>query len=171
MKKLFLLSLSVLLCGSLFAQSFDSSKLRAGAGFFYTSEIQNMGLTLNGVYEIDETWEGSLGFTHVFEKDNLNWNMLDLDGHYIFHEESDDLNIYGLAGLSFTFWKVTIPAMDLGMFGSTDEQEETGSEIGLNLGIGANYRIADNLNLAPELRYTIIDGSYFRLGATLQYMF
>jgi opacity protein-like surface antigen len=49
--------------------------------------------------------------------------------------------------------------------------EDNGSEIGLNLGIGANYKIDENLNLAPELRYTIIDGSYFRIGATLQYMF
>ena len=45
MKKLFLMSLAVLLCGSLFSQSFDSSKLRAGAGFFYASEIQNLGFT------------------------------------------------------------------------------------------------------------------------------
>ncbi|WP_291855406.1 outer membrane beta-barrel protein [Marinilabilia sp.] len=179
MKKLLLLSLSVLLCGSLFAQSFDSSKLRAGGGFFYASEIQNVGLTLNGVYEIDEIWEGSLGFTHIFEKDYVSWNILDLDGHYIFHEESDDLNIYGLAGLSFTFWKINVPSetvtetvpylgevtMDVPGY------EDNGSEIGLNLGVGANYRVADNLNLAPELRYTIIDGSYFRIGATLQYMF
>jgi hypothetical protein len=92
MKKLLLLSISVLLCGSLFAQSFDSSKLRAGGGFFYASEIQNVGLTLNGIYEIDEIWEGSLGFTHIFEKDHVSWNILDLDIPVILTPLSGDID-------------------------------------------------------------------------------
>ncbi len=30
---------------------------------------------------------------------------------------------------------------------------------------------AAKLNLAPEIRYTIMDGSYLRIGASVQYMF
>ena len=45
------------------------------------------------------------------------------------------------------------------------------TSIGLNLGVGANYKLTDNLNLAPEMRFTVMDGSYFRIGVAVQYMF
>lgn len=105
----------------------------------------------------------------MFEKDYVSWNVLDLDGHYVFYQQ-DKFNVYGLSGLSFTFWKVTIPGMSA--YGVTiPSSTTTGSDIGLNLGVGANYPLTTNLNIAPEMRFTIIDGSYFRIGATLQYKF
>lgn len=171
MKRNLLICFTLILSTNLFSQSFDVSKIRAGGGLMFATEIKNVGLTLNGTYEITEQWEGSLAFTHIFEKDYVKWNVLDLDGHYVFYKQDEKLNVYGLAGLSFTFWKVTIPTKDLGYGFTTPEITETGSDIGLNIGVGATYKITDNLNLSPEMRFTIIDGSYLRIGATLQYMF
>jgi len=54
---------------------------------------------------------------------------------------------------------------------STPEVSESGTETGLNLGVGANYKLSDKLNLAPEIRYTIMNGSYLRIGASVQYFF
>lgn len=159
-----------MLSANVFAQEFDLTKLRAGAGLVYATEIGNIGLNFNGAYAITEEWEASLGFSHIFEKDYLSYNILDLDVHYVFYQHDEKLNVYGLAGLGFTFWKATIPAMNFGMY-STPEASATGTETGLNLGIGANYKLSDKLNLAPEIRYTIMDGSYLRIGASVQYMF
>lgn len=159
-----------MLSANVFAQEFDLTKLRAGAGLVYATEIGNIGLNFNGAYAITEEWEASLGFSHIFEKDYLSYNILDLDAHYVFYQHDEKLNVYGLAGLGFTFWKATIPAMNFGMY-STPEASATGTETGLNLGIGANYKLSDKLNLAPEIRYTIMDGSYLRIGASVQYMF
>ncbi|MEN8139542.1 MAG: outer membrane beta-barrel protein [Bacteroidota bacterium] len=171
MKKVFFLTLTVLLSVSSFSQSFDASKLRAGGGLFFVSDINNVGLTVNGAYEINAQWEAAIAFTHIFEKDYVKWNMLDFDAHYNFYQHNDKLNVYGLAGLGLTFWKVTIPAMDFGYGFSTPEMTENGTDVGFNIGVGANYKLTDKLNLAPEARFTVAEGSFFRVGATLQYMF
>lgn len=171
MKKNIILILALVLSANVFAQQFDQSNLRAGAGLVFATEIGNIGISFNGTYAFTEEWEGSLSFTHIFEKDYVRYNILDFDAHYVFYQHDDNLNIYGLAGLGFTFWKVTIPPMDFGYGMSTPEMTDNGTELGLNLGVGANYKLTENLNLAPELRYTIMDGSYLRIGARLQYMF
>ncbi len=167
MKKSVLLLLTVLLSANLFAQGFESSKLRAGAGLVYATDINSLGLAFNGVYSFTEQWEGAVGFTHIFEKDYMSYNVLDLDAHYVFFDNGAGMNVYGLGGLSFNFWKFNWPDeyAELGL-GS-----ESGSDVGLNLGVGMNYALSDVLNLAPEFRVTMADGSYVRIGATLQYRF
>ncbi len=171
MKKLILSAF--VLCATLtgYSQSFDVANLRVGGGLYYATEIKNVGLTLNGAYAITDQWAAALSFTHIFEKNYVKWNILDLDGHYVFYQSDNNLNVYGLAGMSISFWKITFPAMNFGYGMTTPEIITTGSNIGMNLGVGANYPLTDNLNLAPELRFTIIEGSYLRIGATLQYMF
>ncbi|MCK5814999.1 MAG: hypothetical protein KAH07_03545 [Flavobacteriaceae bacterium] len=171
MKKVFFLTLTVFLSINSFSQSFDIANLRAGGGVYYASEIGNIGIGLNGAYEITEKYEVAIAFTHIFEKDYMKWNMLDFDGHYNFYQHDEKLNVYGLAGLAVTFWKFTIPAMDYGYGYTSPEMTGKDTSIGLNLGVGANYKLTDNLNLAPEMRFTVMDGSYFRIGVAVQYMF
>jgi len=137
----------------------------------YATEIGNIGLNFNGAYAITEEWEASLGFSHIFEKDYLSYNILDLDAHYVFYQHDEKLNVYGLAGLGFTFWKATMPAMDLGFGYTSPELSDNGTNVGINLGIGANYKLSDKLNLAPEIRLTATDGTYLRIGASVQYIF
>lgn len=171
MKKSLLITFVALLSFNAFAQSgFESSKLRAGVGLIYATEIDNVGLTLNGTYKLTSFWEGSVAFTHVFKNNYSTWNILDLDAHYIFYDNESKLNVYGLAGLGLTFWKVKTDAIIVPGY-SIPEQTVSGTEVGLNVGVGMNYKISDRLNLAPEIRYTIMDGSYLRFGASLQYMF
>ena len=171
MKRNVLIIVSILLSATVFAQQFDKSKLRAGVGFVYATEIANIGVTLNGVYSFTEQWEACLGFSHIFEKDYLRYNVVDLDAHYVFYRPNEKFNIYGLAGFGFTFWKASLPAMNLGNGYSITEFSEDGTEGGLNLGVGINYKLSNRLNLSPEIRYTIMDGSYLRFGASLQYLF
>lgn len=171
MRRSIILLLAIVLSANIFAQKFNKENLRVGAGLVYATEIGNIGINFNGAYAFTEQWESSLGFSHIFEKDYVRYNVLDLDAHYVFYQHDEKLNVYGLAGLGFTFWKVTIPAMDLGWGVTTPEESATGTETGLNLGVGANYSLSDNLNLAPEIRYTIMDGSYLRIGASVQYLF
>lgn len=171
MKKVVFFVFALVLSANVFAQQFDATKLRAGAGLVYATEIGNVGINLNGVYTLTDEWEASLGFSHIFEKDYLRYNVLDLDAHYIFFNQNEKMNVYGLAGLGLTFWKANIPAMDFGYGISTPEMSDNGTEVGLNLGVGMNYKLSDRFNLAPEIRYTIMDGSYLRIGASVQYLF
>jgi hypothetical protein len=171
MKRNILAILALVLTVNVFAQSFDVTKLRAGGGLVYATEISNIGINLNGVYSFTEEWEGALGFTHIFKKDYQTLNVLDFDAHYIFHQVDENLNVYGLAGLGFNFAKVTIPAISMGGVQLTSETKKSDTKLGLNLGVGVNYKLADNLNLSPEMRFTIMDGSYFRIGVGIQYLF
>ncbi len=169
MKRLTLVLLIAFVSLGTYAQTFDVSRLRAGAGFVYASDINNLGITFNGVYNLNDVWEGSLGITHIFPNNNLKYTVLDFDAHYIFYKANQELNFYGIGGLSFNFWKLDLPTYRIGDFvygGSTN-----GTEVGLNIGAGLNFKLTDFLNLAPEVRFTIMDGSYARIGATVQYMF
>lgn len=170
MKKLSILTISILISSISFGQGFETNKLRLGAGLFFASDINNVGLTLNSAYEINYDWEAAVAFTHFFEKDYVTWNILDLDAHYIFYTDEGKFNAYGIAGLSISFVKVTIPEMNVG---GIIIPESTGkdSSAGFNIGAGINYGLSDKLNLAPEFRITLADGSYVRIGATVQYLF
>lgn len=170
MKKNILIAFTLILSSNLFAQSFDASKLRAGAGLVYASEIGNIGITINGVYSFTEQWEGAFAYSHIFEKNYATFNIFDFDAHYVFHQMDEKMNFYGIGGLAITSTKVEIPAIDTG-FGVLPGTSASDSSVGLNIGVGMNYKINEVLNLAPEARFTIMDGSYFRIGASLQYMF
>ncbi len=178
MKKSILLLVAVVLSANVFAQKIDLTKVRAGGGFVYATEIGNIGLNLNAAYSITEEWEGAFAFTHIFKKDYVSYNVIDLDGHYIFHKQDERLCFYGIAGLGFNFINLNVPTQTvtestmLGTFSmEVPGYTEKSTKVGLNLGIGANYKLADNLNLAPEIRYTIINDGYLRIGASVQYMF
>lgn len=166
MKKIILVLTTLILTSGLYAQSFDTSKLRAGAGLVYATDINNLGIAFNGVYAFTDQWEGALGFTHIFKKDYVSYNVLDFDAHYVFYDVTEGFSLYGLAGLGITFWNIEgMEVMGISI------PDQSGSEVGLNLGIGGNYALSDKLNLAPEIRFTAMDGSYARIGATLQYKF
>lgn len=158
-------ALIVLLVSASVSLQAQESKIRAGAGLVYATDINNLGLALKGVYTFTPEWEGAFGFTHILKKDYVSYNIVDLDAHYVFAQTSDEMSFYGLAGLALNFWKVDFG--DNEWFGGS----ATGSDAGLNLGVGMNYLLSSNLRLVPELRFTVLDGSFARLGATVQYSF
>lgn len=160
MKKYILIIFAIVLSSQAFSQSFDSSKIRAGGGFFYASDFDNIGISFNGVYAFSDSWEGAFAFTHIFEKDLLSANVFDFDAHWVFVQSSEKMSFYALAGLAINSEKVTVQGVSV---------SETLA--GLNLGVGMNLLLSEKLNLAPELRYTIMEASYIRLGARLQYLF
>lgn len=153
------------------AQQFDASKIRAGAGLYYATEINNVGLSLNGNYEITNEWEASILYSHFFKKDYVSWNMWDFDAHYIFFKQDEYINVYGIGGLSMIFAKVTIPAISFGGLVISDEQTVKDSNVGVNLGAGANFKVSELINIAPEMRLTFMEDTFLRLGVTVQYMF
>lgn len=171
MKKLSITFVCLLITVLSFSQGFETQKLRAGAGLFYASDINNIGLNINAAYEINDLWEAAVGYSYFFEKDYLTWSVLDLDAHYNFYTDGSKMTAYGLAGLAINFAKVTIPEINMGGGVVIPETTSKDSSVGLNLGVGVNYGLTDQLNLAPEFRVVLADGSYVRIGAMIQYLF
>lgn len=151
------------------AQSAENSKIRAGAGLVYATDINNLGLALKGVYAFTPEWEGAFGFTHIFKKDYVSYNVVDLDAHYIFSQSGDQMSFFAIAGLAINMWKFDYP--DEWGWGAFGGGSASGSDIGLNLGAGMNYFLSSHLRLVPEVRFTMVEGSYARIGATAQYSF
>jgi hypothetical protein len=150
-----------------FTTKAQDMKIMGGLGLSYTTDINSIGISARGVYQIDDQWEAGAAFTHIFKHNYTNWSMLDLDGHYVFSSD-DSKAFYGLAGLNFTFWKIHIPSVHEAYL---DNWDASGTEVGLNLGAGGRYSLSDKINLVGELKYTIGGFGFLTLGAGVLYNF
>lgn len=171
----------------------QQSKIMAGGGLDYASEIKNIGLSLKGVYLINDNWEGAAGFTYYFKKNYTTWSALNFDGHYVF-SANETMNFYALGGLNVTFYKIKIDGVtyDLGSEWGTEypvdeyseynpyaelqsslnsSLESSGSEVGVNVGIGGRYALTESLYLNGEAKYTIGGADYFNIGVGILYHF
>jgi len=175
------------------ATSAQESKILAGGGLSYASEINNIGLFAKGIYLINDSWEGAGTFTYFFKKDYTTWTALDFNGHYVF-SSNETTSFYALGGLNMTFYKVKIDAVTYDMesvwgAGYTGDEmsefdpysemqstfnssiESSGSEIGFNIGIGGRYALTESLYLNGEAKYTLGGADYFNIAAGLMYRF
>ena len=144
----------------LFSFSGLKAQFSGGLGLVYGSNINNIGITLNGHYEFNEQWSAAPAFTYFLKKDYVSWSALDLDVNYQFSELENIGKLYGIGGLNMTFYKWDY---DFGIYG--DGGSVTGSEIGLNLGIGLSVPVSEKMLVAPEIKYTVGGANYLRIGA------
>lgn len=147
-----------------------NAQISAGAGVVYGTDISSIGFSLNGKYTINETWSAAPAFTLFLKKNDINWSALDLDANYQLSSIDKLGGLYALAGLNVTFFKFSY-SYDLGAFGGLIEDSTTGSDVGVNLGLGLDIPLAEKFTVAPELRYTLGGANYLRFGAKLLYTF
>jgi hypothetical protein len=157
MKNLVKISFFVLV---LFSFSGLKAQISGGLGLVYGSNINNIGITLNGNYEFNEQWSAAPTFTYFFKKDYISWSALDLDVNYQFSGLDNVGKLYAIGGLNMTFYKWDY---DLGVIGY--DGTVTGSEVGLNLGIGLSVPVSEKMLVAPEIKYTVGGANYLRIGA------
>lgn len=162
MRKTFLFTVIAALSINLWAQSSDDSNFRLGIGTAYVSEIESTGVLIKGIYEINEKWEAALAYSHVFENLGISWNIIDMDGHFIFYDNDRKLSAYALAGFALNFWRRER---------LLSNETTSGNYMGMNLGAGINIELGKHLYLTPEIRGTLFDLSYTRVGLTMQYVF
>lgn len=163
MKKLFLLATATIL---MFVSSNLKAQIKVGGGAAYGTNISSIGISVNGEYALNETWDAAAGFTYFFEKNYLSWSALDLDAHYTFTEIEGFGKLYGIAGLNMLFFNYKIPTVDLGGFGSYGGGSGTSSSAGLNLGIGTKIPMSEKITLAPELKYAL-GNNFFQVGVKI----
>lgn len=131
-----------------------------GAGLAYGSEIEAIGIQVNGVYGFTDEIRGAANFTLFFpdqpsDGDYSFWT-LNADVHYLFMAE-EATNVYGLGGLNFASQEISS-----GGFSASD------SEIGLNLGGGAEFGMGFG-SLFAEVKYVISDFDQLVLNAGVRF--
>src|SRR5690625_5743311 len=105
-----------------------------GVGLMYGTEIEQLGIRVDGYYTINPDIRAGVGLGYFFPDDFIGgvrkWFDLDLNGNYFVYSE-ESLSIYGLAGLNIAFLTIDFDGID----------SETVTEIGLNLGAGVVYNV------------------------------
>ncbi len=147
---------------ALFSYSEANAQISGGLGLVYGTGINNIGFSLNGKYEINEKWSAAPSFTYFLKKDLVNWSALDLDANYQLKELDNIGNLYAIGGLNMTFFKLKYD-YDLGSYGDFGGTV-SGSDVGVNLGVGLFFPAGEKLNIAPEIRYTLGGANFFRIG-------
>ncbi|NOR74904.1 MAG: hypothetical protein GQ525_07075 [Draconibacterium sp.] len=140
--------------------------MSAGAGIVYGTNINSIGFSANGKYEINENWSAAPAFTYFLKKNNINWSALDLDANYQLTEIENIGGLYAIGGLNMTFFKFKYEA-DFGEYGDFSDSI-SGSDAGVNLGLGLNV-LAGDLAIAPEIRYTLGGANYLRIGVKVMF--
>lgn len=110
-----------------------------------TAEGAGFGMQFRGDVDITDTWGGSLNFIPYFNSGYSYWEV-NFDGHYMFLD-TDPWSAYALAGLNLSTFGVS------GLGGIIPGVNST--KVGLNIGGGARYEIAENILLYGEIKYII----------------
>jgi outer membrane immunogenic protein len=147
MKKLLMLAVFSTVC---FTASV--AQVRIGAFLGNGTEIERWGVGANAEFFINEKMAIQPGLLFYFPEtvNNYKFSYWELNGdfHYYFLAQ-DVVSLYGKAGLNFMNIKVKYD-------GSGFDYSDSNSEVGVNLGIGANFNVGGVLPFA-ELKYVLGD--------------
>jgi opacity protein-like surface antigen len=182
MKKILLISLLIILIQAAGNSQFTKvgGGITGSTGFHFNNESDSdyrsglFGISLKGIYEITLPLHISPSFTyvipHVTTTDyetgsetsrRVSSMMIDVNGHYVFNS-LEQFEFYGLAGLNINFarsrYKSTVA-------GTTSKIVETDNVLGLNLGAGTYWKLADQLDLYAEAKYILSRYDHFIFNA------
>ena len=156
MKKLIVLfSMMFFIMGSAFAQKGIQA---AGVHLSYGTEIESFGIGVKYQYNITDNIRLEPSMNYFFENNGVDMFDLNANAHYLF-PMANNIRVYPVAGLTFSSW-------DAG------KGIDNVTRLGVNLGGGAEFDIADNLMLNFELKYQFVsdlDQAVFNVG--IAYMF
>ena len=120
----------------------EQAIVSAGAEFVYASKHSMAGLGAQVQIEPIANWRLAPEFIYFFENDGRSALNLNLNLHYII-PTSESFAIYPLLGFSYGHYK-------------TDFVQGDASRCGANVGMGAQYRIKERLDLFTEERFQIM---------------
>lgn len=142
------------------------AQISIGGGLAVGTEIENIGFSAKGAYQINDQWAGNAGFTLFLPKSNGGLDLtlwtVNFDGHYLF-KLNDKFSAYPLAGLNISTFSTDV---NLGIFGT---EKVSNTKVGLNIGGGALLNISEKMNGFAELKYVIGDFDQLVLNVGVLY--
>jgi outer membrane protein X len=127
----------------------SQAQTRLGAGFGWGSEIEELGIGINGEFFVKDNISINPGFIFFlvddgpFDKQNF-WTF-NANGNFYFHD-SESVSVYGIGGLNLSTYSYE--------FG---DNEDSNTELGINLGIGSNFDVGGSVMPYAELKYVLGD--------------
>jgi outer membrane protein X len=126
----------------------DSSAQKIGVMLGYGTEVEDLGIGVNGEFNINDRVSISPSFIYWFVENASVWEFNANVNYYFTKAGSADF--YGLAGINMFSAKADF------------EGAERNSEVGLNLGAGANFNVGKSWEPFTELKFVI--GDFDQLG-------
>lgn len=138
-----------------------------GVGIAYGTQIKKPGVLINGQYYFsdkfalapsfiyylpysDKSSNTVFGFTSSIEAKSTVWE-LNADANYYFLDQG--VKLYGIGGLNVTGVKSKITTSVTGL--PTTETSANSTNVGVNLGIGADFKAGEKIVPFLNLKYTI----------------
>ncbi|MEO1053366.1 MAG: outer membrane beta-barrel protein [Bacteroidota bacterium] len=172
-------AITILLTGMLLFAGIQVSQaqINIGGGLAYGTEIENPGIGVNAEIFVKENIAIRPGLVYFFPKDLINeagsedfkfkWFDVNINGNYYF-ETDGIVKPYGMAGLNFAF--LTVPGFSFDFIGGQiGTESETTTEVGLNLGGGANFELSGSVIPYAELRYVLSDADQLVISAGVRF--
>ena len=165
MKNLFKVFI-VLAIVSTFSFTEAKAQISVGGGLWYGTNINNIGISIDGKYAFTEEWSAAPAFTYFLPKSGFTWMTLDLDANYQITEFDGVGGLYGIGGLGMTFARFD---WDDGLGSILGSSSYTSTSVGLNLGAGLEIPLNEKMAVSPEMKITIGNGTFFRIGAKFMF--
>lgn len=145
MKKILIIASLCLVVG--LSNSLAQSRL--GGNFAYGTDVEEFGLGINGEFFLKNDLSIAPGFNYYFTEDPLTFWELNANVNYYF-VSSGSAALYALGGLNLATASVDLPE---------PFDDDSSTELGLNLGIGANFDINSSILPFTQLRLVVGDAS------------
>jgi len=123
------------------------AQTRVGAGLVYGTEIESLGINANSQFFVRKDIAIAPDIVYFLTNDlggglERNWFDINLNGHYYF--EGREVQPYVLIGLNYVINSV-----------DSNFRSDNNTDIGMNIGGGANILIGGNLIPFAEMRFVI----------------
>jgi len=155
--------LSIMILITLFSGKISAQGFSVGGGVYYATSLNNIGISLNGNYEVNKKIQIAPSFIYFLTKGYLSWKAFDVDGHYKF-SSNNGLSIYGIGGIALTMVSFDLPQNEY--WGGSSY---TDTNFGINIGIGASKQMGTNLEAFGETKYTLNSGGFLKIGIGVLY--
>lgn len=139
-------ALAFMVCMFAFA---DSSAQKVGVMLGYGTEVEELGLGINGEFNVSSKVAISPSFVYWFVENVSVWEF-NANVNYYF-TKAGAADFYGLAGINLFSAKAKFEGAD------------RNSEIGLNLGAGANFNVGKSWEPFTELKFVVGDADQLGL--------
>ncbi len=145
--------------------SFQAGQLALNAGISYGFELEELGIRAGATYFLNEKMRvgGDITYWLLESHAGIDQTALEINGNfnYIFYDQNG-LMIYGIGTLGIHYVKVS---MDFGEWGSSDHSD---TEVGIGLGIGAEYNLgAVSIFAEPKYMLSGFDQAKFNIGVRI----
>ncbi len=141
-----LLGLLIFTVAVFVTQHANAQKLGVFLG--YGTEVEELGIGVNGEFAINDKVAIAPSLIYWFPEDPVSWWEFNANAMYYF-TKAGSADFYGLAGIN--------------LFSAKVEGGDNNSEVGLNIGVGANFNIGKNWEPFTELKFVLGDADQLGL--------